>query len=146
MTIISKSITIGMNRPDVFRKVADGEASAIYNSAILVKDLKASDSDQGAVGTTWNWDYELFGLKLHGTTEVKERIQDEKWITKTHGDANTEWTYIFADDGAGTKLTISIEIDDAVMSRFSLAKDLFIRNTTSQLEGMLGNCKAWLED
>jgi hypothetical protein len=146
MTIISRSITIDAKRADVFRKIADGNASAIYNSAILVKDLEAPGDDHGALGTRWNWDYELFGLSLHGTTEVKGRMQDEKWVTQTRGDANTEWEYTFADDGPGTRLTISIDIDDAVMSRFSLAKDLFIRNTTSQLERVLNNCKAWLED
>lgn len=146
MTTISKSVTIDVKRADAFKKVADGEASSIYNAAIVVKDLKSPGTDPGAVGTSWNWDYDIFGLKLHGTTEVKERIQDEKWVTKTRGDANTQWTYIFADEGAGTKLTITIDVDDATMSRFPMAKDLVIRNANSDLENVLKSCKAWLED
>jgi carbon monoxide dehydrogenase subunit G len=109
MTTVSSSITINQPVEKVFSMVADPANQKSLNPGVL--DVKLTPPGPVAVGSLLHYTTEYAGKKYESAVQVSAYEPNKKWATKTTGTPKPmETVYSFEAAGAGTKLTISVEL------------------------------------
>lgn len=115
------SATMVVNAP--IQKVFEYTASP-ENGPMFIPNLNQNSDisiTPTQVGQKWNWRYNMVGMDITGSAEVTEIQAPHSWKLKSTGGANSTWAFTFADEGAGTKVTLEIEYDmpEGVMGKLS---------------------------
>jgi uncharacterized membrane protein len=129
--------------PQVYEHTASPQ-----NGPVFVPNLNENfniSSDRTAVGQTWGWRYNFFGVDISGTAEVVEMRPNELWALRTRGDAESRWVYSFAPAGPGTRVALSIEYEMPPGKLAKVTEAVAERMNQRSCEQALENLKAWIE-
>ena len=109
MTSVSSSTTINKPVETVFNVVTQPEIMKAMAPGIL--DVKLTPPGPMAMGSMLHYTSEYAGKKYESATQVSAYEPNKKWAFKTTGVPKPmEQVYVFEPAGAGTKLTISVEL------------------------------------
>ena len=105
------SSTTVINQPvdKVFNYVVDVNNHLAWQAGI--KAAKAAPAGPVAAGTVYTYTSEVMGRKMDTSMKVSKFEANKTWAIETTGVPRpVETVYSFAPEGAGTKLTISMEL------------------------------------
>ena len=100
-----------INQPvdKVFNYVVDVNNHLAWQAGILA--AKATPDGPVAAGTLYTYTTEVMGRKMDTAVKVSQFEANKTWAIETTGVPRpVETVYSFAPEGAGTKLTISMEL------------------------------------
>jgi len=108
--VVSSSTTINKPVEAVFSFITAPESQK--KMAPTLQDVKLTPPGPVALGSVYHLTSEVMGRKYETATQVSAFEQNKKWATKTiNVPRSTETVYTFEPAGAGTKLTISTELN-----------------------------------
>ena len=141
MIRIQASVT--MNRPleEVFRFMTNHQNALQWQSGLLEARVT---NDVVGVGKTWVDVVQFLGRRLEIASELTE-FEPLRTVgfKSTSGPIPLEGRYAFEPDGAGTKVTFTMQGE--VGGFFKLAEPIVTRSTQRQWETNLANLKDLLE-
>ncbi|MBI5877468.1 MAG: SRPBCC family protein [Chloroflexi bacterium] len=109
MASVSSSATINQPVEKVFAYVTAADNHKAWQAGIL--DVKVTPPGTPAVGSIYHYTTEVMGRKMETQLQISALEANHKWAIKTTGVARpVETVYLFEAAGAGTKLTISMEL------------------------------------
>lgn len=140
MATIRRSISIHAPVDRVFDYVADPtHLPDVWPSLVDVRNVESHEA-----GKSFDWDYKLLGMRIHGHTDPVEQVRNERLVTKSvRGIPNTfRWLYSTKNSG-DTELTLEVDYESPVPGR--LAERVVGRVNEHEAETLLKNLKAKLE-
>jgi polyketide cyclase/dehydrase/lipid transport protein len=106
---VSSNITINQPADKVFTYVVSVENHKAWQAAIL--DAKLTPPGPPALGSIYHYTTDVLGRKYESQMQISGFEPNKKWAVKTMGVPRpVETVYQFEPAGAGTKLTISMEL------------------------------------
>jgi uncharacterized membrane protein len=139
MPTLRKSISIRAPVDRVFEYVGDPtNLPEIWPSLVAVRNVELHPT-----GNSFDWDYQLLGLRIHGHSEPVERVPNTRLVTRSvSGIPNTfRWTY--GARGDETEVTLEVEYELPVLGR--LAQGIVGRVNEREAQMVLANLKRRLE-
>lgn len=139
MPTLRKSISIRAPVDRVFEYVGDPtNLPEIWPSLVAVRNVELHPT-----GNSFDWDYKLLGLRIHGHSEPVERVPNARLVTRSvSGIPNTfRWTY--GARGDETEVTLEVEYELPVLGR--LAQGIVGRVNEREAHMLLANLKRRLE-
>jgi uncharacterized membrane protein len=139
MPILRKSIAIRAPVDRVFEYVGDPtNLLEIWPSLVAVHNVEPHPT-----GNSFDWDYKLLGLRIHGHTEPVERVPNARLVTRSvSGIPNTfRWTY--GARGDETEVTLEVEYELPLLGW--LAQGIVGRVNEREAHTLLANLKRRLE-
>jgi uncharacterized membrane protein len=139
MATIRRSISISSPVDRVFEFVADPRnLPEIWPSLVEVRNVQSHPA-----GASFDWDYKLLGMRIHGHSDPIEKIQNERLVSRSaKGIPNTfRWIYASRDDQ--TDVTLEVDYEVPVLGR--LAERMVGRVNEREAEILLRNLKRKLE-
>jgi uncharacterized membrane protein len=140
---VQASTTIEAPIGEVYEKTASPHTGPIF-----IPNLNENTNitpERTAVGQTWNWRYNFFGVDLQGTAEVLELAANRSLVLSTQGDVTSTWTYEFQEDGNTTRVTLSVEYDMPAGRLHNVTEAVAERMNQQSCEQAMQNLKAWIE-
>ena len=141
MIRIQASVTINRPLEEVFRFMTDNQNALQWQSGLLEARVT---NDVVGVGKTWVDVVQVLGRRIEIASELIEfeplRVVGFK---STSGPIPLEGRYAFEPDGAGTKVTFTLQGEAGGF--FKLAEPIVARSTQRQWETNLANLKDLLE-
>lgn len=109
MPIISTSAIINQPAERVFAYIVAVENHTAWQAGI--KDARITPDGPVGVGTTYVYTTEVMGQRIQSQMQVSVYQENKLWAVKTVGVPNSvETAYRFEPAGAGTQLTISMDV------------------------------------
>lgn len=109
MPIISTSAIINQPVERVFAYIVAVENHTAWQAGI--KDARITPDGPVGVGTTYVYTTEVMGQRIQSQMQVSVYQENKLWAVKTVGVPNSvETAYRFEPAGAGTQLTISMDV------------------------------------
>ena len=141
MIRIQASVTINRPLEEVFRFMTNHQNALQWQSGLLEARVT---NDVVGVGKTWVDVVQVLGRRIEIASELTEfeplRVVGFK---STSGPIPLEGRYAFEPDGAGTKVTFTLQGEAGGF--FKLAEPIVARSTQRQWETNLANLKDLLE-
>jgi len=97
------------------------------------------------VGKKWEWSYKMFGISFKGNSEVTEQVDNEKYVYKTMGSINSNWTFSFKKEDDGARLNLDIEYTVPVPVLGKVAEKLALGQNEKEANLAIDNIKSILE-
>ena len=97
------------------------------------------------VGKKWEWSYKMFGISFKGNSEVTEQVDNEKYVYKTMGGINSNWTFSFKKEDDGTRLNLDIEYTVPIPVLGKVAEKLALGQNEKEANLAIDNIKSILE-
>lgn len=141
MIRIQASVTINRPLEEVFRFMTDNQNALQWQSGLLEARVT---NDVIGVGKTWVDVVQVFGRRIEIASELTE-FEPLRMVgfKSTSGPIPLEGRYAFEPDGAGTKVTFTLQGEPGGF--FKLAEPIVARSTQRQWETNLANLKDLLE-
>lgn len=139
MATIRRSISIHAPVERVFDYVGDPtHLPGIWPSLVEVRNVVPQP-----LGNSFDWDYKLLGMRIHGHSDPVELVKNARQITRSvRGIPNTfRWLYASHDDE--TEVTLEVDYEVPVLGR--LAERLVGRINERDAETLLRNLKHEME-
>ncbi len=112
-----------------------------WPSMLEVKDIE----EQPGGGWNYNWVYKMSGIRLHGSTETTEFVENERIATKSSGGVESTFVYEYKPEGEGTRLTMEAEYVVPVPVLGKLAEAFILKANDREADTVMGNLKDRLE-
>lgn len=112
-----------------------------WPSMLEVKDIE--ERPEG--GRNYNWVYKMAGIRLEGSTETTEFVENERIVTKGSGGVESTFVYEYKPEGEGTRLTMEVEYVVPVPVLGKLAEAFILKVNEREADTVLGNLKDRLE-
>lgn len=112
-----------------------------WPSMMEVKDLE----EQPGGGWNYNWVYKMAGIRLEGSTENAEFVENERIVTKGSGGVESTFVYGYKPEGEGTRLTMEVEYVVPVPVLGKLAEAFILKVNEREADTVMGNLKDRLE-
>ncbi len=112
-----------------------------WPSMLEVKDVE--ERPEG--GQNYNWVYKMAGIRLEGSTETTEFVENERIVTKGSGGVESTFVYEYKPEGEGTRLTMEVEYIVPVPVLGKLAEAFILKVNEREADTVLGNLKDRLE-
>ncbi len=112
-----------------------------WPSMLEVKDIE----EQPGGGRNYNWVYKMAGIRLNGSTETTEFVENERIVTKSSGGVESTFTYTYKPEGEGTRLTMELEYVVPVPVIGKLAEGFILKTNEREADTVMGNLKDRLE-
>ena len=112
-----------------------------WPSMLEVKDIE----EQPGGGRKYNWVYKMAGIRLNGSTETTEFVENERIVTKSSGGVESTFTYTYKPEGEGTRLTMELEYVVPVPVIGKLAEGFILKTNEREADTVMGNLKDRLE-
>lgn len=109
MATITRKIKINAPVEKVFSALVDPENWTKYVDNLIA--VNGFSSPALEPGTTFNWEYRMFGMTLTGKGRVTENEKNRKFSKKMEGSFPVTEYFSFAPIDSGTELTIEISYD-----------------------------------
>jgi uncharacterized membrane protein len=139
MATIRRSISMRAAVDRVFDYLADpGKLPAIWPSLVAVRNVVVH-----ANGSSFDWDYKLMGMKIHGHSDPVELIKNERLVTRSATGIPNTFRWLFAARAELTEVTLEVDYQVPVLGR--LAEGLVGRINQREAEVLLANLKRTLE-
>jgi uncharacterized membrane protein len=139
MATIRRSITIRAPVAQVFDYVADPtHLPEIWPSLVAVRNVQPQEH-----GSSFDWDYKLLALRIHGRSEPVERVANERLVSRSvKGIPNTfRWLYAVQDD----QTVVTLEVDYQVPMLGRIAEGVVGKLNEREAQTLLGNLKRKME-
>ena len=123
---------------DYFRNPAHWHELApdiVYSDVVLTDD---------GVATTYRWATKVAGIRVTGTGTFIDVAPSERIVDRSSRSFEGTWTYSFAPEGTGTRLTMSSELRSPW--RFPPLSWLLARSTARSHQRVLAAAKSKLEE
>lgn len=141
MAKVERSITINVPVEKVFAYIENPMNQPEWIASMIeIKDVSGH-----GVGAHYRWAYKMVGMRFEGKDTVKEYVPDERIVTQSKGDILSTWTYTFAPEDGGTKLTLTVEYTIPIPVLGKLAEVLAPKWTTREADMTAANIKAKME-
>ena len=107
MPSIEEKVIINAPLAKVFAFVTNPVNWTEYVTSLAhVSDISSPSLEPG---TTFNWEYHMLGVKLHGTGSVTENVHNKSFAIRMEGTIPIYEHYTFSAVGGATRLTARIE-------------------------------------
>ena len=95
--------------------------------------------------STFDWHYQMYGVKLKGKWEVTEIAAPTRYAARTTGDTESTWDYRLEETGGGTRVHVTVEYATprSVLGKAGLA--VVQQLNRKELDAYLSNLKTVLE-
>ena len=113
----------------------------IWPSMLEVKDLE--ELPEG--GRNFNWVYKMAGIRLEGSSQTTEYVENERIATKSSGGVESTFLYTYKPEGEGTRMTVEVEYTVPVPVLGKLAEAFIIKVNEREADTLLANLKDRLE-
>lgn len=109
MAKIEKKISINSPVGKVFNFVTSPDNWTKYVTSLTdIRDVSSQSVEQG---TTFKWEYRMFGMNFKGNGHVTENIRNKKFGMKMEGGFPIVETYTFTPVDNGTELSFEIDYE-----------------------------------
>ena len=142
MAKITRDILINAPVEKVFEYASNPVNQPEYWPSMLeVKDIE----EQPGGGRNYNWVYKMSGIRLQGSTETTEFVENERIATKSSGGVESTFVYEYKPEGEGTRVTIEVEYVVPVPVLGKLAEAFILKVNEREADTVMGNLKDRLE-
>ncbi|HEX3758052.1 MAG TPA: SRPBCC family protein [Kofleriaceae bacterium] len=139
MPIIRKSIAIRAPVDRVFEYVGDPRnLLEIWPSLVAVSNIESHPT-----GTSFDWDYQLMGLRIHGHTDPVEQVRYARQVTHSATGIPNTFRWFYSSRGDETDVTLEVEYEVPVLGR--LASGIVGRVNEREAYILLANLKRRME-
>ena len=139
MPTIRKSIAIRAPVDRVFDYVGDPRnLPEIWPSLVAIRNVEHHPS-----GNSFDWDYQLLGLRIHGHAVPVERVQNARLVTHSVSGIPGMFRWTYGCRGDETEVTLEVDYEVPVLGRF--AQGIVGRVNEREAHTLLANLKRRLE-
>lgn len=139
MPIIRKSIAIHAPVDRVFEYVGDPRnLLEIWPSLVGVSNIELHPT-----GNSFDWDYQLMGLRIHGHTDPVELVRNARQVTHSATGIPNTFRWLYGSRGDETDVTLEVEYEVPVLGR--LASGIVGRVNEREAYLLLANLKRRME-
>lgn len=116
MPIIRKSIAIRAPVDRVFEYVGDPKnLPEIWPSLVAVRNVESHPT-----GNSFDWDYKLLGLRIHGHSDPVERVKNARLVTRSVTGIPNTFRWICGSLGDETEVTVEVDYEVPVLGWLAL--------------------------
>lgn len=139
MATIRRSISIRAPVDRVFDYLADPRhLPEIWPSMVAVQNIEPRDN-----GTSFDWDYKLLGMRIHGHSDPVELVRNERLVTRSAKGIPNTFRWLFATRADQAEVTLEVDYEVPVLGR--LAEGMVGRVHQREAETLLQSLKRKLE-
>lgn len=139
MATIRRSISIHAPTERVFDYVADPtHLPAIWPSLVEVRNVVSHDA-----GASFDWDYKLLGIRIHGHSDPVERVPNERLVTRSVRGIPNTFRWLFSRHDDDTEVALEVDYESPLPGK--LAERMVGRVNEREAETLLKNLKRRLE-
>lgn len=139
MATIRRSISIHAPVDRVFDYVADpANLPAIWPSLVEVRNVETHPN-----GNSFDWDYKLMGMRIHGHSDPVEQIRNERQVTRSVKGIPNTFRWLYASHGDDTEVALEVDYEVPFLGR--IAEGVVGRLNEREAETLLTNLKRRLE-
>lgn len=145
MPAVTSSVEINAPVDRVYAFIADRPEGA--TSFIPGLNRISSVSSPAAVGQTWEYEFNWFGLVITGQTRCSALDRHRTYQFQTLTGNQSTWTYRFEPRGAATGVTLDVDYDlpQNQIARFA-SQQVLDKMNQERAEETLSNLKGLLEE
>jgi uncharacterized membrane protein len=144
MAHINKDILINAPLDQVFDMIYDFES--IPKWMVGMEEVHNISPGERGEGSTFEWTYNMAGIKFAGTSRVISLDPPRQAILESTGGIDSTWTWTYAAEGEGTRLTCDLEYTVPGGGLGKIADRLVVeRANAKSMEESLANIKALAE-
>jgi uncharacterized membrane protein len=139
MATIRKSISIHAPVDQVFDYVAEPtHLPEIWPSLVEVRNVVSHTA-----GKSFDWDYKLLGIRIHGHSDPVEQVKNERQITQSVRGIPNTFRWLYSGHDGETELVLEVDYEVPLPGR--LAERVVRRVNEREAETLLRNLKRKLE-
>ena len=139
MPTIRRSISIHTPADRAFAYIADPtHLPALWPSLVEVRNVESH-----AAGTSFDWDYKLLGMRIHGHSDPVEQVANERLVTRSVRGIPNTFRWLFAGHDEDTEVALEVDYESPIPGK--LADRLLRRLNEREAETLLQNLKSTLE-
>ncbi len=140
---IKKSIKINASLNKIFNYIANPERSPEW--VVNLTGVENISPKIPCIGQTWNWEYNMLGIKFRGRTIVTE-LSLQRYVRQTEGGIASTCAFTFKTENGDTRVDLEIDyiVPSSVFNKIA-DKERVKRTNENAAEHALGNIKTILE-
>ena len=114
----------------------------IWPSLMKVDNIEHTPTN----GINWDWEYKMAGMSFRGHTDTIEFVPNERVVTENkEGIPSTfKWDYRAEDGGTLIDMTVEYTVPIPVLGK--LAEKVVVKMNENELDTLLANLKAAMEE
>lgn len=144
MAHIKKDVFVNMPLQQVFDMIYDFES--IPKWMVGMEEVRNISPGERGEGSSFEWTYNMTGLKFTGTSQIASLNPPQKAVIESTGGLDSTWTWTYAAEGKGTRVTCNMEYTVPGAGLGKIADKLIVERTNARnLEKSLANIKALAE-
>ena len=144
MAHVRKDILIHAPVQRVFDQVYDFESIPQWMVGMEVVS-NFSPGERGE-GSSFEWTYNMAGVKFNGSSQIVSLDPPRKAVIESKGGIDSTWTWTYAPEGEGTRLTCDMAYTVPGAGLGKIADKLIVERTNAKnLEKSLANIKSMVE-
>lgn len=139
MATIRRSISIHAPVDRVFDYVGDPtHLPQIWPSMLAVRNVEPHPN-----GNSFDWDYKLLGLRIHGHSDPVELVPNERQVTRAVRGIPNTFRWLYAKHDNDTEVTLEVDYEVPFFGR--LGERMVGRVNEREAETLLRNLKHQME-
>jgi uncharacterized membrane protein len=139
MATIRRSISIHAPVDRVFDYIADPtHLPEIWPALVEVRNVEPHPT-----GVSFDWDYKLLGMRIHGHSDPVELVRNERLVSKSERGIPNTFRWVYATHDGQTDVTLEVDYQVPVLGR--LAERVVGKLNEREAETLLANLKQKLE-
>jgi uncharacterized membrane protein len=144
MAHIKKDILVNAPAQQVFDMIYDFEN--IPKWMVGMEEVHNISPGERGEGSSFEWTFSMMGIKFNGVSRILSLDPLRQAVVKSTGGIESTWTWTYAAEGEGTRLTCEMEYVVPGAGLGKIADKLVIERTNARdLEKSLENVKALAE-
>src|SRR5689334_11937192 len=139
MATIRRAITIRAPVDRIFDYIADPRnLPEIWPSLVEVRNIEPHPT-----GNSFDWDYKLLGMLIHGHSDPVELIKNARHVTRAVKGIPNTFRWLYASRGDETEVTLEDDYEVPVLGR--LAEGIAGKLNEREAQTLLTNLKRRME-
>ena len=139
MATIRRSISIHAPVDRVFDYVADPtHLPEVWPSLVEVRNV-----EDHPTGKSFDWDYKLLGMRIHGHSDPVELIKNERQVTRAVRGIPNTFRWLYTSHGDETELALEVDYESPLPGH--VGERVIGRINEREAETLLSNLKHKLE-
>lgn len=139
MATIRRSISIRAPVDKVFDYLADPtHLPEIWPSMVAISNVKTQ-----ANGSSFDWDYKLLAMRIHGHSDPVELVRNERLVTRSVKGIPNTFRWLFSAQAGQTVVTLEVDYEVPVLGR--LAEGVVGKLHQREAETLLNSLQRKLE-
>lgn len=139
MPTIRRSITIHAPVERVFDYVADpAHLPEVWPSLVEVRNVEDHET-----GKSFDWDYKLLGVRIHGHSDPVERVQNERLVSRSVRGIPNTFRWLYTSHGEDTDVALEVDYQSPLPGR--LGERLVGKANEREAQTLLTNLKRKME-